>query len=250
MGPGVDPHLYLASASDILKLRRAQVIFYVGLHLEGKMHEIFEKLKGEKRRVYAVADAIPRDLLLTPAQFQGNYDPHIWFDVTLWQRCIDQVVTGLTDFDPEGATDYRGRAEAYAKRLAELHDWVTQQIKTLPPARRRLVTSHDAFNYFGRAYSFEVVGLQGVSTVTEAGMADFTNLVQFIRRHKIPAVFVESSVPPKAIERISAEAGVKIGGELFSDATGTPGHLENGYDVGTYEGMVRHNVNTIVQALR
>ena len=132
----------------------------------------------------------------------------------------------------------------------QLHEWALKKANELPPEKRILVTSHDAYNYFGRAYGFQVVGLQGISTVSEAGLADMTKLVDFIKNKKIKAIFVESSVPPGAIQRISQDSGVKIGGELFSDAMGTPGQIENGYDLGTYDGMVRHNLTTIVEALK
>jgi manganese/zinc/iron transport system substrate-binding protein len=219
MGPGVDPHLYKAAASDITKLQQADVIFYSGLLLEGKMQDIFAKLARSKRFVYPVTEAIPVEKLLEPPEFAGHYDPHVWFEVPLW-------------------------------KLDELHAWALKKCAELPAERRILVTSHDAYNYFGRAYGFQVVGLQGISTVTEAGLADMAKLTDFIRQKKVKAVFVETSVPHHTIERISKDTGVKIGGELFSDAMGTPGQMEHGYDLGTYEGMIKHNITTIVDALK
>ena len=250
MGPGVDPHLYKAAASDVSKLQKAQVIFYSGLMLEGKMQEVFENLSRAKRRVVAVTEALPRDRLLAPAEFEGHPDPHVWFDVALWKGCIDPIVQALSEVDAAGKAHYEQRAAAARQRLDELHAWALAKAAELPPERRILVTSHDAYNYFGRAYGFQVVGLQGISTVTEAGLADVAKLTDFIKEKGIKAVFVESSVPHNTIERISRDSGVKIGGELFSDAMGAAGQMENGYDLGTYEGMIKHNLTTIVDALK
>jgi manganese/zinc/iron transport system substrate-binding protein len=250
MGAGVDPHLYKATASDVIKLQQADVIFYSGLVLEGKMQDLFAKMARTKKHVYPVTESIPVERLLEPPEFQGHYDPHVWFEVPLWELCVETVVRGLSEFDPKGKDDFEQRGRNVRAKMQELHQWALQKAAELPKEKRILVTSHDAFNYFGRAYGFEVVGLQGISTVTEAGLADMTKLVDFIKQKKLKAVFVESSVPHAAIERISKDAAVKIGGELFSDAMGTPGQIENGYDLGTYEGMVKHNLTTIVEALR
>ena len=250
MGPGVDPHLYKAAASDITKLQQADVIFYSGLLLEGKMQDIFAKLARSKRFVYPVTEAIPVEKLLEPPQFAGHYDPHVWFEVPLWKLCVDVVAKGLSEADPSGKDYYEKRAAETRSRMDELHAWALKKSAELPAERRILVTSHDAYNYFGRAYGFQVVGLQGISTVTEAGLADMAKLTDFIKQKKVKAVFVETSVPHHTIERISKDTGVKIGGELFSDAMGTPGQMENGYDLGTYEGMIKHNMTTIVEALK
>ena len=250
MGPGVDPHLYKAAASDVAKLQRADVIFYSGLLLEGKMQDIFTNLARGKRRVYAVTEAIPVDRLLAPPEFAGHHDPHVWFDVSLWKLCVDIVAKGLSEADPAGKELYAQRAAETRARMDELHAWALQKASELPPERRILVTSHDAYSYFGRAYGFQVVGLQGISTVSEAGLADVAKLSDFIKEKRIKAVFVESSVPHNTIERISKDTGAKIGGELFSDAMGTAGQIENGYDLGTYEGMIKHNLTTIVEALK
>jgi manganese/zinc/iron transport system substrate-binding protein len=250
MGPGVDPHLYKAAASDITKLQRADVIFYSGLLLEGKMQDIFAKLARTKRFVYPVTEAIPVEKLLEPPEFAGHYDPHVWFEVPLWKLCLDVVAKGLSEADPGGKEFYEKRAVESRARMDQLHAWALKKSAELPAERRILVTSHDAYNYFGRAYGFQVVGLQGISTVTEAGLADMAKLTDFIRQKKVKAVFVETSVPHHTIERISKDTGVKIGGELFSDAMGTPGKIENGYDLGTYEGMIKHNMTTIVEALK
>jgi manganese/zinc/iron transport system substrate-binding protein len=250
MGPGVDPHLYKAAASDITKLQQADVIFYSGLLLEGKMQDIFAKLARSKRFVYPVTEAIPVEKLLEPPEFAGHYDPHVWFEIPLWKLCVDVVAKGLSEADPAGKDFYEKRAAETRGRMDELHAWALKKSAELPAERRILVTSHDAYNYFGRAYGFQVVGLQGISTVTEAGLADMAKLTDFIKQKRVKAVFVETSVPHHTIERISKDTGVKIGGELFSDAMGTPGQLENGYDLGTYEGMIKHNMTTIVEALK
>ena len=250
MGAGVDPHLYKASASDVTKLQKTDVIFYSGLLLEGKMQDVLTKLARVKKFVYAVTETMPEAKLLEPPAFAGHYDPHVWFDVALWSSCVDTVVKGLAEFDPASKEYFQKRGAEYKARLAALHEWALQKASELPKEKRILITSHDAFNYFGRAYDFQVVGLQGVSTVTETSLADMVKLVEFIKQHKVKAIFVESSVPHKTIERVAADAGVTIGGELFSDATGTPGEIEGGYDLGTYEGMIRHNLEKIVQALK
>ena len=191
-----------------------------------------------------------QDRLLEPPEFAGHYDPHVWFDVTLWKLCVDTVVKGFSEADPDGKAIYEQRANETRKRMDELHAWALAKAGELPKEKRILVTSHDAYNYFGRAYGFQVVGLQGISTVTEAGLADMAKLADFIREKGIKAIFVESSVPHHTIERISKDTGVKIGGELFSDAMGTPGEMESGYDLGTYEGMIKHNLSIMVEALK
>ena len=250
MGPGVDPHLYKATAADVLKLQQASVIFYNGLLLEGKMQELFGQMARKKKFVYAVTEDLPKEQLLEPPSFGGHYDPHVWFDVPLWSQCANKVAEGLIEYDSEGKQYYEERLAKLQKAMAELHQWALAKANEVPKQRRIVVTSHDAFNYFGRAYGFQVVGLQGISTVTEAGVADMAKMVDFIKQQKVPAVFVESSVSHATIDRISNDAGVKVGGELFSDAMGMPGQIENGYDLGTYEGMIKHNLNTIVTALK
>lgn len=250
MGAGVDPHLYKATASDVQRLAGADVIFYSGLLLEGKMQDLFAKMARSKKYVYPVTEAIPVEELLEPPQFAGHYDPHVWFEVPLWAKCVEMAVKGLSEVDPKGRSYYQAQGKQLQKKMKELHEWALARVAELPKEKRILVTSHDAFNYFGRAYGFQVVGLQGISTVDQASLADMAKMVDFIKKHKIKAIFIESSVPPQAIERISQDAGVTIGGELFSDAMGTPGKIENGYDLGTYEGMIKHNINTVVNALK
>jgi manganese/zinc/iron transport system substrate-binding protein len=248
MGPGVDPHLYKASEGDVRRLFRADVVFYGGLHLEAKMAEVLEEM-GKRTRVVAVTDSIPRDRLLAPPQFQGAYDPHVWFDVRLWETTIPVVEHTLARADPAHATEFAARAAAYRERLRRLDAYVREQAARVPPEKRVLITAHDAFNYFGRAYGFQVRGLQGISTAAEAGTGDVQELADFITRRRIPAIFVESSIPRRTIEAVQEAVrargyGVQIGGSLYSDAMGDPGTPD-----GTYEGMVRHNIDTIVGAL-
>jgi len=249
MGPGVDPHYYKASQGDLSKLERADLILYNGLFLEGKMQDIFGKIARTKK-VVAVADAMDKEHLLQPADFAGHYDPHVWFDVDLWQEAIDPVVRALSEVDPQGAEAYRQNGTAYSQVLSSLHAWVVEQVETVPVEQRVLITAHDAFGYFGRAYGIEVMGLQGISTVAEYGVNDVTQLVDLISERKVPAIFVESSVPERSIEAVRQGClqrghAVVIGGTLYSDAMGAPG---SGAD--SYEGMVRTNVETIVGALR
>jgi manganese/zinc/iron transport system substrate-binding protein len=249
MGPGIDPHLYKASEGDLRRLERADVIFYGGLHLEAKMADVLERI-GERRATQAVTDAIPRSVLLRPAAFQGQYDPHVWFDVALWMRAVEQVRDRLSELDPGSAGLYRRNAAAYLVELRELDDYVHEQALRVPERHRVIVTAHDAFNYFGVAYGFEVRGLQGISTAAEAGAGDVQRLARFIAENRIPAIFVESSVSSRTIQALREAVrargfDVEIGGSLFSDAMGDPGTPE-----GTYVGMVRHNVDTIVEGLR
>ncbi|PAW76321.1 MAG: ABC transporter substrate-binding protein [Pedosphaera sp. Tous-C6FEB] len=250
MGAGVDPHLYKATAADVSKLQQADVIFYNGLVLEGKMTDIFAKLARSKKFVYPVTEGVPEKRLLEPPEFEGHSDPHVWFDVELWALCAQTVAKGLAEFSPKDKAHFEQRGKDITTKLRALHEWSLKKAAELPKEKRILITSHDAYNYFGRAYGFQVVGLQGVSTVTEAGLADMAKLVDYIKKHQVKAIFVESSVSPATIQRIAKDAGVRVGGELFSDAMGTPGQMENGYDLGTYEGMIKHNLTTIVEALK
>ena len=248
MGAGIDPHLYAASAGDVTSLERAHVIFYNGLHLEAAMADVLEKMEG-RTKTFAVSDGINRDALLAPPEFKGRYDPHIWFDVTLWMKAAERVRDALSEIDPNSAAIYKSNTDKYLAELATLHGYVQMQAKKVEESRRVLVTAHDAFNYFGRAYGFDVRGLQGISTASEAGAADVQALAQFIASKRIPAIFVESSVPPRNIEALQAAVksrgfDIKIGGNLFSDALGDPGS-----PAGTYAGMVRYNIDTIVNAL-
>lgn len=249
MGSGVDPHLYRATQGDIGKLRRADLIVYNGLFLEGKMGEILERL-ARYQPTFAMGDAVDSERLIHPQGHGGHPDPHIWFDVALWRDAGEALTARLVELDPGNAADYEARADAYFTELEALHAWVAEQIASIPEKQRVLVTAHDAFSYFGRAYGIEVVGLQGISTATEYGLYDVKRVRELVVDRGVKAVFVESSVPRKFIESLQeglAASGhqVDIGGELFSDAMGEPGT-----EAGTYLGMVRHNVNTMVEALR
>ncbi len=251
MGPGIDPHLYKASQGDVKKLDEADVVFYNGLHLEGKMGEIFEKLEG-KKPVVAVSKAIDESLLHADPEAEGEavHDPHIWFDVKLWMSAVEVVRDTLIEKDGANADAYRGNADAYLKELEALDAYAREQIALIPEQSRVLVTAHDAFGYFGSAYGMEVMGLQGMNTMSEYGSKDVAELRDFLVENGIKAVFVESSVSTKSIESViegARELGheVAIGGELFSDAMGDEGTPE-----GTYIGMVRHNVDTIVKSLK
>ena len=250
MGPGVDPHLYRPRESDVARLVGADVVFYNGLELEGKMGEVLEQVEGRGIVAEPVAEAIAESALLSPPEFSGSYDPHVWMDVRLWKRVSAAVAQTLASLDPTHADTYDANAAATQARLDSLDAWVREQVETVPDGQRVLVTAHDAFNYFGAAYDFEVRGLQGLSTATEAGTADVRDLAAFVAERGIPALFVESSVSPRNIRAVQQAvrargAEVEIGGNLFSDALGDPGTPE-----GTYEGMIRHNVSAIVGALR
>lgn len=249
MGAGVDPHLYKATPGDTARLMQADLIIYNGLHLEGKMAEVFEQM-GRRVKTVAVADGLaPSEVRPAPAGFEGTHDPHIWFDVRLWSKAAQRVQTALTELDPTNAASYQTQGEAYRKELQTLHEYVMAQAQRIPPARRVVITAHDAFYYFGHAYGFEVRGLQGVSTATETSPEDIQNLAKFIAERHIPAIFVESSVPPRTIEALRAAVqargfAVRLGGELYSDALG-----DAGTPAGNYVGMVRHNIDTLVKAL-
>jgi manganese/zinc/iron transport system substrate-binding protein len=249
MGPGVDPHLFKASEGDTLRLARADVVFYNGLHLEGKMAEVLEQMGRRVKTVAVTSKLDPKEVRPAPSGADGLYDPHVWFDVTLWMKATEAVRDTLAELDPTSADVYRANAAAYLKELADLHDYVKAQADKVPATRRVVVTAHDAFFYFGQRYGFEVRGLQGINTAAEASTADVQELAEFIAKRRIPAVFVESSVSPKTIEAVQAAVRakgfeVRLGGSLYSDALGSPGTPE-----GTYVGMVRHNIDTIVRAL-
>ena len=254
MGPGVDPHLYKPASGDVVKLQRAKVIFYSGLMLEGRMTDLFFRMARAGKLVYAVTESIPEKDRLEPPEFAGHWDPHVWGDPILWSKCVVTVVEGLSKADPAGAADYARRGKSVVASYKAMRAWALKRITAVPRKHRILVTSHDAFNYFGQSFGFQVVAVQGLSTVSEAGLADIAKMVDFIKKKKIKAIFIESSVNPAAIERVSKDAGVKIGGELFSDACGRVGDIHEAhgekYDVGTYIGMLKHNVNTVVDALK
>jgi manganese/zinc/iron transport system substrate-binding protein len=249
MGPGVDPHLYKATPGDIKKLTNADILFFNGLHLEGKMADILEKM-GERKPSVPVADGVPKEQLLKADSTTAYPDPHVWFDVKKWMLAAEAVRDALKKFDPPRAADYDKNAAQYLKKLEELDTYAKQQLATIPKARRVMVTAHDAFRYFGKAYEIEVQGLQGISTASDVSVRDVQRIVELISSRKIKAVFVETSVSKRSIDAVvqgcrAKGHDVKIGGSLFSDAMGAAGTAE-----GTYAGMVRHNVDTIVKALR
>lgn len=246
MGTGVDPHLYKATQGDLRRLVNADIILYNGLHLEGKLQEIFEKM-ARKKPVFAISSLISSEDLI---YHDNSPDPHIWFDITLWQKAGERVLEILIAQDPNNQKEYQRNAQRYLKQLQQLHVWVQTEIATIPQSRRILITAHDAFGYFGRAYDIQVKGLQGVSTASEFGLQDIRQLKTLVVKHQIKAVFVESSVSPRFIEAlvkgVEAEGHpLTVGGELYSDAMG----LKN-TPTGNYIGMVKHNVNTIVSALK
>ncbi|MEO0559008.1 MAG: zinc ABC transporter substrate-binding protein [Bacteroidota bacterium] len=249
MGPGVDPHLYRASEGDVGRMTGADLIVYNGLDLEGKIGEVLEQVEGRGIETVAVAESIPEDSLAASAEYAGAYDPHVWMNVGLWGTAATELSEALQMLDPTHAETYAARLNETLAGYDSLDVYVRQRVSEVPPEQRVLVTAHDAFGYFGRAYGFEVRGLQGISTATEAGTRDVQDLAAFVADRQIPAVFVESSVSPDAIEAVqeavrARDFEVEIGGNLFSDALGADGTPE-----GTYEGMIRHNVDTIVDAL-
>jgi manganese/zinc/iron transport system substrate-binding protein len=248
MGPGVDPHLYRASAGDVDKLRRAEVILYGGLNLEGRMADVLERLRRQATTL-AVLESLPGARLLAHPTYAGHFDPHVWMDPGLWSETVPAVAEVLATRRPACREAIQARAADYGARLRALDGWVRETIATIPQATRALVTAHDAFHYFGRAYELDVIGIQGVSTEAEASLADLRAVADALARRRIPAVFVETSVNPRNLEAVRAAVRdrgweVRIGGELFSDAMGASGTWQ-----GTYVGMLRSNVLTIAQAL-
>ena len=249
MGTGVDPHLYKASAGDVEKLAGADMIFYNGLHLEGKITDVLGQMRKSGVFTVGVGEEIDKSLLFSPEEYQGYYDPHIWFDVALWKKAARVVMEAFSLYDPQNAPVYRRNAESYLEELDLLQVYIQKKIATLRPDRRVLITAHDAFNYFGKGYGFEVMGLQGISTDSEASVADIRNLSKTITERKIPAVFIETSISPRYMRALRASVkargfDVRIGGSLYSDSMGSPGTEE-----GTYIGMFRSNVDTIVESL-
>ena len=248
MGAGVDPHLYKATRDDVAKILAADMVFYCGLMLEGKMADTLAKV-GQSKPAIAVAEEIPKTQLLEPEDSAGHADPHVWMDVKAWSTCVEIVVKALSDQAPDHAADFQSNAAAYIQKLSKLHDYGTQCIASIPEGSRVLITSHDAFNYFGRAYNLEVQGVQGLSTESEAGLQRINELVDLIVDRQIKAVFVESSVSRKNIDALIEGAASRgheltVGGELYSDAMGTAGSYE-----GTYIGMLDHNLTLVTQAL-
>lgn len=250
MGPGVDPHLYKASAGDVKLMQNADMVVYNGLHLEGKMGDIFENIESSKKMILAVSKDIDESNFIDFVTNPGSSDPHIWFDVKLWKEAAKTVAEGLKKLDGEHASEFDANLEKYLGELDELEEYIHQRILEVPQENRVLITAHDAFNYFGNAYGFEVKGLQGISTASEAGTSDVSQLAKFIVERKIKAIFVESSVPRKSIEALQEAVKaqgfqVEIGGELYSDSTG-----DAGTGAETYIGTFKANIDTIVDALK
>jgi manganese/zinc/iron transport system substrate-binding protein len=256
MGPGVDPHNYVPKLADTSLLEKADAVLYGGLHLEGRFQNTLEAMAKRGRNVIAVTDGIdPTDLLSPQENFEGTKDPHVWGDPLLWRQTVDTAVAAIAKADPEGAPTYQANGEAYKKQLDDLYAWANGKVASIPQEKRILVTSHDAFFYFGRAFEFKVRGLQGVSSAAEAGIKDRSNLVEYLRSQGVKTVFAETSINEKGISAVAAEAGVAVSDQpLFSDALGSPGDIVvvegETYDKGTYVGMIKHNVNTIVKGLK
>jgi manganese/zinc/iron transport system substrate-binding protein len=246
MGPGIDPHLFTPVASDVRRLSGADAIFYNGLHLEGRMSDLFVQMARSKA-TFAVTEGLQSrkdKRLREPPEFEGLYDPHVWHDPVLWADCVTDVANALAEFDAVHADDYRKNAEAYRAELAELDTFCRDELAKIPKERRVLVTAHDAFGYFGAAYDIEVVGLKGISTEEEKDLARQEEIRRMLVERKVPAVFVESAVPRRTVEALVEGLDVKIGGELYADALGPADS-----DDATYAGMLRHNVRTIVEAM-
>jgi manganese/zinc/iron transport system substrate-binding protein len=248
MGPGVDPHSYRQTRSDIVAMTKADLVLWHGLYLEAQMEDFFADL-GKKRRVVAVAEAVDKSRLLGHQDYAGRYDPHVWMDPVLWTEVVVAVRDALTEAQPAGAAAFKANAEAYLAELAALDAYSREVLASVPEGSRVLLTAHDAFSYFGRAYGYEVIGIQGISTQSEAGLNRVSELVDLLVSRKIAAVFVESSVSDRNIRALIEGAAakgheVRIGGELFSDAMGETGTYE-----GTYLGMIDHNVTLITKAL-
>lgn len=247
MGPGVDPHLYRPTQGDMHLLAEAMIIFYNGLHLEGKMADLLERM-GTLKPTYAVSTAIPKQHLLT-AYSQNIFDPHIWHDVTLWMDVIRYIQNILQNYDPDNYITYKNNAEKYLEKLQNLHNYVKIEIQKIPEKQRILITAHDAFRYFGKSYGIRVEGLQGTSTDSEINTRDIQKLADFIVQHALKAIFVESSVPHRSIQALQQAVhargwNVVIGPNLYSDA------LADNDSESTYYGMIHYNVNAIVTALR
>lgn len=253
MGPGIDPHQYKATSGDLRRMQAAKLVLYNGLHLEGKMTDVFASMAKRTKTVAVTHSLDEKTELRTAAEgYEGTHDPHVWFDVSLWMKCVAAVRDALCDLDPPHAAEFRANADAYLKELAALHDEVKAKAASIPKERRVLVTAHDAFYYFGRAYGFEVRGLQGISTASEPSTRDVQDLATLIGERKLPAIFGETSVPDRNIQAVR-DAVTKgygfevkfVGERLYSDALG-----DANTPAGTYAGMVRHNIDAMAEALK
>ena len=245
MGPGVDPHKYKATHTDIKLLNQADIIVYNGLHLEGKMSQIFEKL-SQNRKVISIGNYVKKDRLILIDSLASLYDPHIWFDISIWKEALELAHKQILTWYPMAKTV---EAKEYFKKLDRLSMWCNDELTSIPKKNRVLITSHDAFSYLAQHEYFEVRALQGISTVSEFGLKDIISLVDFVVENKIPSIFIENSIHPKSIQSVIKGAEKKghlvaLGGELYSDALGNPGTPQ-----GTYVGMIKYNVETIKQGL-
>jgi len=248
MGPGVDPHLYVASRRDQQRLRKAELVLYHGHHLEGKMADALRRLRDDKRKqrlVVAVGEAVPIEELSRNQALASYPDPHIWFDLTLWKRVVVSITAALEKRAPQHAADFDAAKKDYVALLLETHAWAREQVDRVPEARRYLVTSHDAYSYFARAYGFEAHSLQGISTDSKPGLRTIHESVAYIKEHDIPVIFAETSVRNDAVVQVAREAQCEVfERKLYSDALGMPG---SGAE--SFLGMFRHNMSTIVEAL-
>ncbi|MEM7012288.1 MAG: zinc ABC transporter substrate-binding protein [Verrucomicrobiota bacterium] len=251
MGPGIDPHTYNLPARSIAELNRADVVLYNGLKLEGRTEEIYEPLRDKGAVVLAIGSLIPQQHLI----LEGEHpDPHVWGNPQTWSEVVEPAAKAIAEKAPDHAAALETNAKAYVQQLQDLHTWAASRFEELSDDGRVVITSHDAFNYFGQAYSLEVLAPQGISTASDPGTADIAATIQLIKERGVKAVFTEAGVNPAIIERIAADTGAKIGGKLYSDSLGAAGEMKEGggetYDVGTYSGMIKNNVNTIVDALK
>lgn len=250
MGPGIDPHLYKASEGDVSKLYNADLIVFTGLHLEGKLVDVFEQMQRQGKAQVALAEVLDKNQLRASENFGGNYDPHIWFNIDFFMQMAEEITRVLSEYSPEDKAYFEQNLTVYLEKLEALDIELKEIVASLPKEKRRLVTAHDAFGYFGEAFDFDVVGLQGLSTATEAGVREVREIRDYILEHQLRSIFIESSVPRRTIEALQQAVlaenhKVEIGGTLFSDALG-----DENTDEATYIGMFRYNVKTIVAGLK
>jgi manganese/zinc/iron transport system substrate-binding protein len=248
MGPGVDPHTYRQTRSDIVAMTKADAVFWHGLYLEAQLEEFFKDL-GKRKVVIALAESLPKEQLLDNSAYAGRYDPHVWMDPNMWKSVVMATRDALVKLDPKSAEMFNANMQRHVAEIDALAGYAAKSLATVPQSSRVLITAHDAFNYFGRAYGYEVLGIQGISTESEAGLKQIEDLVNVIVTRKIGAIFIESSVSDRNVKALIEGAAAKghkvvIGGELFSDAMGAPGTYE-----GTYVGMIDHNTTVITRAL-
>lgn len=255
MGPGIDPHSYRATAQDIVRLQAADFVLFHGLSLEGKIARVLQGTKRKGKTHYSPCEELPKKTLIFSNDKNKAVDPHVWFSPELWLRCANSFTKKLSQVLPEHRNEFEENLSKFKSSITEIDRWGKSLIQTLPQTNRILITSHDAFQYFGHHFEIRVIGLQGINTMVEAGLADRTNLSDFIEKHQSPALFVESSVNPKALEEIAKETGASIGGTLFSDALGTGNEFVKGptgekFSTATWQGMMIHNLIVIEHALK